>query len=73
MIWQIVAGILLVTNLTTILLFLRSRRLLTRLVENKDILIPWLRVHDELKKAAQSMVIVKNVDQDGIFYREPHI
>lgn len=72
MIELIAIGVLAATNILTLVLFARSRSLTNRLVEHKEILMPWLRVHDELRRAANSMVVIKRIDQDGIFYKEPN-
>lgn len=63
--------LLLVTNVITLTIMLRARYLNQQIHKNQQILRNWLKVHKDLQNASGTVVEIRRMDLDSIFYKEP--
>lgn len=69
MIAYTIVGVLIATNLVTLLFFLRARSLVGN--SNTQNIQNWLAVHKALERSSNAVIEIKKLDTDEIFYREP--
>lgn len=63
--------VLLATNLVTLILFLRARKLNADLFGNERAVKEWLEVHNSLNRTGHGLLEIRVLDPGSIFYREP--
>lgn len=63
--------VLALLNILTLSLYFRARYLNKAIGVNQKTLMEWLHVQRALHKAAKCMIVIKQVDPDSVFLREP--
>lgn len=66
-----VIAALAVTNIVTFIFFLRAKHLNSQLTKYAPVLKQWLSIHLKIQRATGTMLMIKQVDEDSIMYREP--
>lgn len=71
LVFQVISGVLIVTNVGMLLCFLRARNLVKKTHAKEPQIQRWLKVHESLESAGHAVIEIRKMNVDAIFYRQP--